>query len=39
VGLRFYENPADVDELLTALDLQDKREAQFRSLSGGELRT
>jgi ABC-2 type transport system ATP-binding protein len=32
----FYENPADVDDLLTALDLQDKREAQFRSLSGGQ---
>jgi ABC-2 type transport system ATP-binding protein len=32
----FYDNPADVDELLTVLDLQDKRDAQFRSLSGGQ---
>jgi ABC-2 type transport system ATP-binding protein len=32
----FYETPADVDELLTVLDLQDKRDAQFRSLSGGQ---
>jgi ABC-2 type transport system ATP-binding protein len=32
----FYESPLDEDELLTVLDLQDKREAQFRSLSGGQ---
>jgi ABC-2 type transport system ATP-binding protein len=32
----FYPNPADVDELLTVLDLQEKRDAQFRSLSGGQ---
>jgi len=32
----FYDNPADVEELLTVLDLQDKRDAQFRSLSGGQ---
>ena len=32
----FYDTPADVDELLTVLDLTDKRGAQFRSLSGGQ---
>jgi ABC-2 type transport system ATP-binding protein len=32
----FYDRPADVDDLLTVLDLQDKRDAQFRSLSGGQ---
>src|SRR5215510_9397190 len=32
----FYDNPADVDDLLTVLDLQDKRDAQFRTLSGGQ---
>ena len=32
----FYDSPADVDELLTVLDLQEKRDAQFRSLSGGQ---
>jgi ABC-2 type transport system ATP-binding protein len=32
----FYDNPADVDDLLTVLDLQDKRDAQFKSLSGGQ---
>jgi ABC-2 type transport system ATP-binding protein len=32
----FYDTPADVDDLLNVLDLQDKRDAQFRSLSGGQ---
>ena len=32
----FYETPADVDELLTVLDLNDKRDSQFKSLSGGQ---
>ena len=32
----FYDNPADVEDLLTVLDLQDKRDAQFKSLSGGQ---
>lgn len=32
----FYDTPADTDELLTVLDLQDKRDAQFKSLSGGQ---
>jgi len=32
----FYETPADVDELLSVLDLRDKRTAQVRSLSGGQ---
>src|SRR5262245_12893310 len=32
----FYDHPADVDDLLTVLDLQDKRDAQFKSLSGGQ---
>lgn len=34
----FYDRPADVDELLTVLDLKDKRDAQFKSLSGGQKR-
>jgi ABC-2 type transport system ATP-binding protein len=32
----FYETPADIDELLTLLELKDKRDAQFASLSGGQ---
>jgi ABC-2 type transport system ATP-binding protein len=32
----FYEDPADVDELLTVLDLRDKRNDRFKSLSGGQ---
>jgi ABC-2 type transport system ATP-binding protein len=32
----FYDSPADVDELLSVLDLQEKRDAQFKSLSGGQ---
>ncbi|MGN6167224.1 MAG: ATP-binding cassette domain-containing protein, partial [Solirubrobacteraceae bacterium] len=32
----FYDTSADVDELLTVLDLQAKRDAQFKSLSGGQ---
>ncbi|ACZ32320.1 ABC transporter related protein [Xylanimonas cellulosilytica DSM 15894] len=32
----FYSDPADVDELLTLLDLQDKRRTQFAKLSGGQ---
>ena len=32
----FYEDPADVDDLLNVLDLMDKRDDQFRSLSGGQ---
>ena len=32
----FYDDPADIEELLTLLDLQDKRDAQFKTLSGGQ---
>ncbi|GAB2475077.1 ABC transporter ATP-binding protein [Xylanimonas ulmi] len=32
----FYSDPADVEELLTLLDLQDKRRTQFAKLSGGQ---
>jgi ABC-2 type transport system ATP-binding protein len=32
----FYDSPADVDELLTMLDLREKRDARFQSLSGGQ---
>jgi ABC-2 type transport system ATP-binding protein len=32
----FYENPADVDELLNVLDLTDTRRDQFKNLSGGQ---
>ena len=32
----FYNTPADIDVLLTVLDLNDKRDAQFKSLSGGQ---
>ncbi len=32
----FYSDPADVDELLTLLDLQDRRRTQFAKLSGGQ---
>ena len=32
----FHENPADVEELITLLNLEEKRDAQFKSLSGGQ---
>jgi ABC-2 type transport system ATP-binding protein len=32
----FYRNPADGDELLDVLGLQDKRDTPYRKLSGGE---
>ena len=32
----FYAEPADVDDLLALLDLEDKRRTQFARLSGGQ---
>src|SRR5262245_35840878 len=32
----FYDTPADVYELLSVLDLREKRGARFKSLSGGQ---
>jgi len=32
----FYENPADIDSLLTTLGLEDKESAKFDKLSGGQ---
>jgi ABC-2 type transport system ATP-binding protein len=32
----FYADPMNIDELLTLLDLQDKRRTQFARLSGGQ---
>ncbi|TCP44794.1 ABC-2 type transport system ATP-binding protein [Tamaricihabitans halophyticus] len=32
----FYDKPADIDELLRLLDLEEKQHTQFRRLSGGQ---
>ena len=35
---RFYPHPRDADEVLALVGLQDKRDAQAKTLSGGQLR-